>query len=102
MYERSIVLYASPKSTQRPSRVTTRRTPSCGAAWATHYLGIGRWQLAEPEQVKELMLEALRAFEELKEPVGILRSLWWLVRVRGRVHHDVDGLPGPRLTLKAP
>jgi predicted ATPase/class 3 adenylate cyclase len=50
-----------------------------GAAWATHQLGIGRWQSAQPEVMKALTLEALAAFEELNEPIGILRCLWWLV-----------------------
>ena len=50
-----------------------------GVAWATHYLAIGRWQSVDPEEVKRLSLEALAAFEELNEPVGIGRSLWWLV-----------------------
>ena len=50
-----------------------------GAAWATHHLGIGRWELAQPEEVKQLLLDALQAFEKLNEPTGALRSLWWLV-----------------------
>jgi predicted ATPase/class 3 adenylate cyclase len=50
-----------------------------GAAWATHHLGIGRWQSAQPEVVKALTLEALEAFEKFNEPIGILRCLWWLV-----------------------
>jgi predicted ATPase/class 3 adenylate cyclase len=48
-------------------------------AWSMHYLAIAQWGLDKPEQVKELMLDALSAFEQLNEPVGILRSLWWLV-----------------------
>lgn len=50
-----------------------------GVAWATHYLGIERWGSSRPEEVKELTLEALAAFEQLDEPVGILRCLWWLI-----------------------
>ncbi len=50
-----------------------------GAAWATHFLGIERWGSSRPDEAKELNLEALAAFEELDEPIGILRCLWWLV-----------------------
>ena len=50
-----------------------------GVAWSMHYLAIGRWQLAAPAEVKRQSLEALGAFEELHDPVGIGRSLWWLV-----------------------
>jgi predicted ATPase/class 3 adenylate cyclase len=77
-------------------------------AWATHYLGIARWQSAEPEQVKELTLEALAAFEELNQPVGALRCLWWLVlwelefgdadeaaRYGSRLRELASHVPGP-------
>jgi predicted ATPase/class 3 adenylate cyclase len=50
-----------------------------GAAWATHYLAIGRWQSVEPPEVKRLSHEALAAFEVLNEPIGTVRSLWWLI-----------------------
>jgi predicted ATPase/class 3 adenylate cyclase len=50
-----------------------------GIAWSTHYLGIERWGSSRPEEVKELTLEALAAFERLDEPIGILRCLWWLI-----------------------
>jgi hypothetical protein len=50
-----------------------------GVAWSMHYLAIERWQLASPEGVKQLSLEALSAFEELHDPVGTARSLWWLI-----------------------
>jgi predicted ATPase/class 3 adenylate cyclase len=50
-----------------------------GAAWATHYLGIERWGSSRPDEVKELTVEALAAFEQLDEPIGILRCLWWLI-----------------------
>ena len=48
-------------------------------AWSMHYLAIARWQLAAPEEVKRLSLDALAAFEDLREPTGMGRSLWWLV-----------------------
>src|SRR6185503_9031381 len=50
-----------------------------GVAWATHYLAIGRWKAASPEEVKQLSLRALSLFEEQNEPVGVGRSLWWLI-----------------------
>jgi predicted ATPase/class 3 adenylate cyclase len=50
-----------------------------GVAWATHYLSIGRWKTATPEEVKQLSLRALSLFEEQNEPVGMGRSLWWLI-----------------------
>jgi hypothetical protein len=49
------------------------------AAWATHYLGIARWSADDPEPSKRLTLEALAAFGSLNEPIGVMRSLWWLV-----------------------
>ena len=49
------------------------------AAWSTHYLGVARWESGDPQQVKELTLEALAAFETLGEPVGALRCLWWMI-----------------------
>jgi predicted ATPase len=50
-----------------------------GVAWATHHLAIARWQGPDPGEVKRLSLEAIAAFEELREPVGIARSLWWMI-----------------------
>jgi hypothetical protein len=50
-----------------------------GLAWSMHYLAIARWQLDTPAEVKRLSLEALARFEKLGEPVGMGRSLWWLV-----------------------
>ena len=47
--------------------------------WSMHYLAIARWQLDTPDAVKRLSLEALATFERLREPIGIGRSLWWLV-----------------------
>ena len=79
-----------------------------GAAWATHYLGIERWGSSRPEEVKELTLEALAAFEQLDEPIGILRCLWWLilwelefgdadeaVRLGARLQQMASRTPGP-------
>jgi predicted ATPase/class 3 adenylate cyclase len=50
-----------------------------GVAWATHYLAIGRWKTAAAEEVKRLSLQALALFAEQNEPVGMGRSLWWLI-----------------------
>ncbi|MDQ2941163.1 MAG: adenylate/guanylate cyclase domain-containing protein, partial [Chloroflexota bacterium] len=79
-----------------------------GAAWATHYLGIERWGSSRPEEVKELTLEALAAFEHLDEPIGILRCLWWLIlwelefgdvdealRHGARLQQMASRMPGP-------
>ena len=79
-----------------------------GAAWSTHYLGIERWGSSRPEKVKELTLDALAAFEQLNEPIGILRCLWWLilwelefgepdeaVRLGDRLEQMVILIPGP-------
>jgi predicted ATPase/class 3 adenylate cyclase len=79
-----------------------------GAAWATHYLGIERWGSSRPEEARELTLEALAAFEQLDEPIGILRCLWWLilwelefgepdeaVRLGERLHQLAGLIPGP-------
>jgi non-specific serine/threonine protein kinase len=81
-----------------------------GVAWSTHYLAIGHWQLASPEEVKRLSLEALSAFEELHEPVGMGRSLWWLIlwelefgsveealRYGSRLQELGSRMPGPLL-----
>jgi predicted ATPase/class 3 adenylate cyclase len=79
-----------------------------GAAWATHYLGIERWGSYRPEEAKELTLEALAAFEQLNEPIGILRCLWWLIlwelefggvdealRHGARLEQMASRMPGP-------
>ena len=79
-----------------------------GIAWSTHYLGIERWGSSRPEEVKELTLEALAAFEQLGEPIGILRCLWWLilwelefgdvaeaVRHGARLRQMASRMPGP-------
>ena len=50
-----------------------------GVSWATHYLAIGRWKTASAEEVKRLSLQALALFAEQNEPVGMGRSLWWLI-----------------------
>ena len=50
-----------------------------GAAWAMHYLAITSWTSAEPAEVKKLTREALAGFEQLDEPMGMLRCLWWMI-----------------------
>jgi predicted ATPase/class 3 adenylate cyclase len=79
-----------------------------GVAWATHYLGIERWGSTRPEEIKELTLKALAAFEQLGEPIGILRCLWWLIlwelefgdrdealRHGARLEQMASRMPGP-------
>ncbi|MEP6680314.1 MAG: adenylate/guanylate cyclase domain-containing protein [Chloroflexota bacterium] len=66
------------ESQQRALGLLREVGDAVGAAWATHYLGIGLWGSVGPDAVKQLMLEALTEFERLNERVGIMRCLWWL------------------------
>jgi hypothetical protein len=79
-----------------------------GIAWSMHYLAISRWQTWEPAKVKRLTVEALAAFEALRDPFGALRCLWWLIlwelefgtleealRYGSRLRERAAGAPGP-------
>lgn len=49
-----------------------------GRAWAQHRLGIALWGTPEPGRVHQLLTSALKTFQAIRDPAGIVRSLFAL------------------------
>ncbi|MDQ3932552.1 MAG: adenylate/guanylate cyclase domain-containing protein [Actinomycetota bacterium] len=51
----------------------------CGLAFATLYLAVARWRAGEPQTVRELLHEAVTAFDQLSDPFGLSLGRWLLI-----------------------
>ncbi len=49
-----------------------------GRAWSQHRLGIALWEAENPERARQLLTPALKTFQEVKDAMGIIRSLFVL------------------------